>query len=59
MVESFFSIQKNNSDNHTLQMFKEVEDARVYCNKELKKISEAYGHKTQEITEEYNVKTLK
>ncbi len=58
MVESFFSIKKKNSNDHTLKMLIEVEKARKYCNKELKKISEAYGHKPQEITDKYDVRYI-
>ncbi len=58
MVESFFSIKKKNSNIETLKILEEVEEARLYCNKELKKISVAYGHKPQVITKEYNLKYI-
>ncbi len=72
MVEKFHQIAKQEtikdlipktsnlgkSDIFCIGILREVEEARKYCNKELKKISKAYGHKSQEITNKYNVRYI-
>jgi len=58
MNELFIRVKRKNKRSSVRRILKEVDDVRIYCNKELKKISKTYGNKPMEITQKYNVRYI-
>ena len=59
MIEAIYSLSKDQSDENVQKALDDVENARVYCNKQLRETSKAYGHKPKEITNTFNVEYIK
>ncbi len=58
MNECFIRVKRKTKPDSIRKILKEVDNVRIYCNKELKKISKTYGNKPMEITPKYNVRYI-